>query len=252
MASNRTSNEDSPGFVSRIRFTGRGGGLVKALRGFDKSRHTVPDAVNGATLGFLARLCAAELSGEAESFFQRTRAALGYKRKDLALDVSSPLAVLSARDFTFEIGYDLVADSPSAYVVTRTLHSLRNGELVHLAAFDALFAAQFSALSFTLRKGVRVEAVIDAVESLDGVAAAVGRGSACATTEGAALRVDYPSDCGHCVLTVDGVEAEVVCEGASLEMRFPRAGSPAGLVTAFAAVRSAFSLTRNTALAGLL
>ncbi|AHF89960.1 hypothetical protein OPIT5_06740 [Opitutaceae bacterium TAV5] len=244
MASN-SSKDDSRSFVSRIQFVGRGGGLVKTLRGFDKSRHTVPDAVNSATQGFFARLCVAELSAEAETFFQRTRAALGYKRKDLALDVTPPAAVLAARDFTFEIGYDLAADSPSDYTVTRTLHSLRNSELVHLAEFDALFAAQFSALSFTLRKGVRVEAVIDAVESLDEPDA--GR-----PTEAAALRVDYPSDCGHCVLTVEGVEAEVVCEGATLEMRFPRAGSPAELVAAFAAVRAAFSLTRNTALAGLL
>jgi len=48
------------------------------------------------------------------------------------------------------------------------------------------------------------------------------------------------------------VKAEVICDGATLEMRFPRAGSPAELVEAFAAVRTAFSLSRDRVLAGLL
>jgi hypothetical protein len=35
-------------------------------------------------------------------------------------------------------------------------------------------------------------------------------------------------------------------------MRFPRPGSPREVVAAFAAVRSAFALTKNPVLAGLL
>jgi len=48
------------------------------------------------------------------------------------------------------------------------------------------------------------------------------------------------------------VEANVICDGATLEMRFPKNGSPRELVAAFAAVRSAFALTKNRVLAGLL
>jgi hypothetical protein len=84
---------------------------------------------------------------------------------------------------------------------------------------------------------VPVEAVVDAIEARGG-------------EDG--LAVNYPSDCQHCVITVDGVKAEVICDGATLEMRFPRAGSPAELVEAFAAVRVAFSLSRDRVLAGLL
>ena len=67
---------------------GRTGGPVKALRGFRKTHHSVPDAVNPATLGFLARLCTDELAEEAEAFFQAARQALAYKRKDIALAVT--------------------------------------------------------------------------------------------------------------------------------------------------------------------
>lgn len=224
-------------FVSRVCLIGRSEGLVKTLAGFKKQHHTVPDAVNAATEGFLAKLCAAELAAEAEQFFQRAKAAFGYKRTELALDVSSPTAVLTARDFTLEIAYGLQVADPASYAVTRTLHSL--GETAGAAhpELNALFAGQFTGIGFGLVKGVRVEAVIDAVE-------------ACGREHG--LAVNYPSDCRHCVIAVEGVAAEVVCDGATLEMRFPRAGSPAELVEAFAAVRSAFALSKDRVLAGLL
>jgi hypothetical protein len=95
----------------------------------------------------------------------------------------------------------------------------------------------FGGIVFGLTKGARVEAVIDAVEEKGGAGG---------------LTVSYPSDCRHCVLAVEGVSAEVICDGATLEMRFPRNGSPRELVESFAAVRSAFALTKDRVLAGLL
>lgn len=229
---------DAPhAFVSRISLVGRSAGLVKNLTGFRKQHHTVPDAVNAATTAFLGKLCAAELAEEAEAFFQRTKKTFAYKRAELTLEVSSPTAVLTARDFTLELAFALETANPASYEVVRTLHSLSDGELVARPAFNELFATMFTGMVFSLVKGVKVEAVIDAVEA---------RGGA----DG--LAVSYPSDCRHCVLRVDGVAAEVICDGATLEMRFPKPGSPAELVEAFAAVRSAFALSKNRVLAGLL
>lgn len=224
-------------FISRISLVGRDGGRVKALSGFKKQHHTVPDAVNAATEGFLAKLCATELAGEAEQFFQRAKAAFGYKRAELALAVNSPVAVLTAKDFTLEIAYALLPEDPAGYGITRTLYALSEVEGTARTELNDVFAAGFSGIVFALVKGVAVEAVIDAVEARGG-------------EDG--LAVNYPSDCGHCVITVDGVKAEVVCDGATLEMRFPRRGSPAELVEAFVAVRTAFALSRNRVLAGLL
>lgn len=211
--------------------------MVKNLTGFRKQHHTVPDAVNAATSAFLGKLCAGELAEEAERFFQRSRAAFAYKRSQLALEVTSPGAVLTARDFTLELAYGLAKADPARYEVTRTLHTLSEGGLVARPAFNELFGGMFTGMVFDLVKGVKVEAVIDAVEAGGG-------------EEG--LAVSYPSDYRHCVLLVEGVAAEVICDGATLEMRFPRPGSPAELVGAFAAVRSAFALTKNRVLAGLL
>lgn len=232
----RPAEAASP-FISRISLVGRDAGRVKMLAGFKKQHHTVPDAVNAATEGFLAKLCATELAAEAEEFYQRAKAAFGYKRTDLALTVSSPAAVLTAKDFTLEIAYALLPEDPASYGITRTLYALSETEGTARAELNDVFAAGFSGIVFALVKGVSVEAVIDAVEARGG-------------EDG--LAVNYPSDCAHCVITVDGVKAEVVCDGATLEMRFPRAGSPAELVEAFAAVRAAFALSRNRVLAGLL
>jgi len=238
------SADDPRTFISQVSLVGRGGGAFKTLGGFDKSRHTVPDAVNNATSGFLAKLCTPELSAEAEDFFQRAKDALSYKRKDIGLDVTSPMAVLSAKDFTLEITYALEAADPATYTITRTLHSLKNGDLLRVAEFDSLFAGQFSAIAFALKKGVRVEAVIDAVEGLES--------DEDGGDDTVKLRVDYPSDYRDCTLTVEGVDAAVVCDGATLEMRFGKNGSPRELVEAFASVRKAFALTKDRALAGLL
>ncbi len=229
--------DDPHQFVSRISLVGRSSGMVKTLAGFKKQHHTVPDAVNATTTTFLGKLCVSELSAESEQFFQRAKIALDYRRKDLALEVASPQAVLTAKDFTLEIAYALETGNPAGYEVTRTLHSLRSGELVSLPEFNELFDALFGGIVFGLTKGARVEAVIDAIEERGG--------------EGG-LTVSYPSDYRHCVLAVEGVSAEVICDGSTLEMRFPSNGSPRELVETFAVVRSAFALTKDRVLAGLL
>ncbi|MFT3868400.1 MAG: hypothetical protein QM715_07870 [Nibricoccus sp.] len=210
---------------------------MKLLGGFKKSHHTVPDAVNAATSGFLAKLCADELAEEAEKFFQAARETFGYKRKELTLDVTSPNAVLSAKDFTFELTYALDEADPASYVTTRALHGLRSTDFAATTECDTLFAGQFSELSFVLTKGATVESVIDAVEGLD---------------DASKLAVNYPSDCSRCILSVPGVSAEVRFEAGELAMVFPRSGAPRELLKAFVAVREAFALTKQPVLAGLL
>ena len=226
------SGEIPSSIVAGLGFLGRGGGAVKSLAGFQKGRHTLPTAANATTNAFLAKLCAVELEEEAETFFQRARAALGYKRRELSLQVASPAAVLTAKDFTFELAYALEESEPAHYAITRTLRDLSRAELVRQSEFEALFAGLFTELTFALRKGIRVEAVIDLVEALDAEDA---------------LAVAYPSDCTECTLTVPGVDAAVRCSGATLDLVFPTAGSPAALLDGFAAVRAAFALSPELA-----
>lgn len=218
--------------VAGVAFVGRGGGWVKNLDGFKKGHHTVPDAANAVTNAFLGKICEQALADEAEKLFQDVRAALGYKRKDIALTVTSPLAMLGAKDFSVEIFYALEEREPARYAVTTTLRGLMSVELARTEAFAGIFAGKFTEIAFALRKGASVPAVIDAIEELgpdDG------------------LTVTYPSDCRDCTIGVQGVDATVRCTGAALEIVFPRAGGPAELIEAFAAVREAFRIDRELA-----
>ncbi len=224
--------------IQQIRFVGTSAGTVKTLSAFKKSHHTVPEAVNSATQGFLAKLCADELAAEAETYFQRAREIFGYKRKDLTLDLSSPSATLISRDFTFEVVYGLNETEPAEYVVARRLSAVRHGDFLRTAETDDFFAGVFSELVFALSKGARVEDVIDAIEGLP-------------TDEERSLSVNYPSDCAHCTLAVGGVDAEVRFDGSELAVVFPRSGSPRELVDAFGLVRDAFALTKSRTLAGM-
>ena len=229
--------QDQSAFVQHVRFVGRSSGLVKTLSGFKKSHHTVPDAVNPATSAFLAKLCADELAVEAEKFFQHARAVFGYKRKEINLEVASPNAVLAAKDFTLELAYALDETGAASYLLTRSLHGLRSTDFVETSECETVFAQQFSELAFVLTKGAPVEAVVDAVEGLEG---------------DDALKVEYPSDCSDCTLAVAGVSAVVRFDGSELAMVFPRSGSPRELLEAFLVVREAFALSKRPVLAGLL
>lgn len=229
------TNELPSSLIAGLSFIGRGGGQVKALGGFKKGHHTVPDAANAVTNAFLGKICGHELATAAEQLFQDVRTRLDYKRKDISLAVAGPSALLTAKDFTVEIGYALESAAPARYSVTTTLRDLRNGDLAQTEEFAAVFAGRFTELAFALKKGARVEAIVDVIEALDG-------------QDG--LAVTYPSDCRECLIQVEGVGARVRCTGAALEMIFPRAGAPHELMAEFAAVRGAFHVHRG--LAGLL
>ncbi len=221
--------------ISSIAFVGRGGGHVKSLAGFRKGHHTLPDTANAVTNAFLGKICDTELSTEAERLFQAARTGLGYKRKDIALSVTGPLALLTSRDFAVEIAYALEEHDAARYAVTTTLRDLHDAGFARREEFSRIFAGRFTEIVFSLKKGARVEAVIDAIEALDG--------------EGG-LSVRYPSDYRDCVVRVDGVDAEVRCTSATLEVIFPRGWAPAELIDAFAAVREAFQISK--ALSGLI
>jgi hypothetical protein len=230
--------------IAGISFIGRSGGAVKALGGFKKGRHTLPDAVNATTNAFLGKLCAGELAEEGETLFQSVRTGLGYKRKDVSLAVAGQSAVLSAKDFSVEIFYALEEGDASRYAVTTTLRELKNADLARTTEFAGIFAGKFSEISFGLKKGARVEAVIDAIEALEDSDASGGEAGDEGEVRGK-LSVSYPvglqrvRDCRR-----EGVEARVRCTGASLEMVFPRSGGPAELMDGFVAVRGAFAISK--------
>ena len=74
---------------------------------------------------------------------RRPERALGYKRKEIALSVASPLATLTAKDFTVEIVYALEESDATRYAVTTTLRELRDAGLARRDEFRAFFPPGF-------------------------------------------------------------------------------------------------------------
>lgn len=234
---NKAKGGRKSGFVSALRFSGNESGQVKALAGFKKGQHTVPDGVNASTHAFLAKLCAQELSEEAETLFQAARTRCAYKRKELELTTGAPCALLNTKDFALQIEYGFDGSDSTRWRKEWSLTGFTELAFLRGEACNDLFAGRFSELVFTLEgAGAQVEAVIDAVEALE---------------EGD-LSVDYPSDCSHCVLKVEGLAAEVIFNGRELTMRFGRAGSPAELLEGFMAVKEAFALSKSGPLSGII
>lgn len=221
--------------IAGISFIGRSGGAVKSLGGFRKGHHTLPTTANATTSAFLGKICSGELTARAEKLYQAVRTGLGYKRKDATLNITGPVALLAAREFVVELAYALEPAAPARYAVTMTLHGLRNAGLARTTEFTAIFAGEFSEISFALKGGAQVEAVIDVIEAL---------------VDGEGLTVSYPSDCRECVIRVADVDASVRCTGAALDLIFARAGSPAELIDGFGVVRGAFAISK--VLAGLI
>jgi hypothetical protein len=203
------------------------------LKGFNKKHHTVPDAATPATVAFLGRLVAPELEEEAEDFFQRTRAALGYKRREISLLSEGGRAVLETKDFSLEWLYALAEEDPGEWVRTFALTGLSSRDLLGNPGFDALFRGVFGVLEFHLASPVQVEAVIDAVEE-----AGEKRRSAGA----AEIVVEYPSNCSRCLLRVGGTDVVAVFTGDVLRMEFPQSGSPLELAEEFARIRGFFDI----------
>lgn len=224
-----------PNVVASIAFVGRSLGAIKTLRGFRKPQHTLPDAANAATNAFLGKICAEELADETERVFQEVRSALGYKRKELSLSVTSPTALLTARDFSLDWLYAVDDENPAHYRITTTMRDLHDLDQARSDAFRDVFAGRFTEIEFALQKGASVEAVIDAIEALDGENG---------------LGVDYPSDYRDCTIRVSGVDATVRCTGSSLDVVFPRGGSPAELIEAFAEIHRSFQISKM--LSGLI
>jgi hypothetical protein len=64
------------------------------------------------------------------------------------------------------------------------------------------------------------------------------------------LSVDYPSSCAECSVRIQGVDADIVIDGATLEARIGRMSTASDLLRVFAASRSRFEASER--LAGLL
>jgi len=196
-------------------FFGSSSGRVRELPGFIKGRHIVPQAATSAAREFVSRIGAPLVDQRIEDAFQRARAALSLRRRDLAISRNGDTALLATPSFEYEARCALVEDDPSRYHIECTLRLCAPLDEALVAAIDAVFPLEFHALHFTAATPCAVEALIDALED----------------TDPDVLTVDYPSDCASCEVSLAGHSARLFYDGIRLEVHAP---SPVGAADLFA------------------
>lgn len=231
-------HSDPPvGILRGIRFLGQTTGQIKKLSGFKKGIHALPTAATPTTNAFLGKICDAELKGEAETFFQKSRTLLNYKRKDLQLTAANGSACLLTRDFSLEWQYLIEEETPDCWCRTLILHSIQPEADIHSEAFDEIFSGTFDRLEFTLSQAISIEEIIDTIEAL---------------SPPSQLQIDYPSDCKFCTLIAPDITAKIIFTNNSVEMNFPRPGSPGALFSDFLRLRQEFSIHQASGLSPII
>lgn len=177
-------NEDLLPWVSLV---GERSGRVKELAAYRK-----PSGFSGGS--FQPRgLGAEEVERAGNELFASIRAAMGYKRKDIAFSYDGAAGMLVCRDFDLALEIVFPADEPDAFRLRKTVSNLKS-DAVFDTAFNELFGEVFQRLELRSTSPVRVEDWIDRVEDLD------------LEDE---WRLQYPPDYEYCTLRLPGSEFEI-------------------------------------------
>lgn len=193
-------------------------GNVKNLLGFRKGFHKPPAVLPDANFERqFASICAPDLEQHARDLFEKLRAARGYKRKEINLNVGAPDATLTTADFTLDVRYELDPADPGDFRLVHDLHTIRDITVFADGSLNEVFNGTFNRVSFSFGETIDMEDLIDELEDAPGGAAA--------------LR--YPPDCSECTIQLPGFAGNVRVTPRELEVVSPTGASPAELVKTF-------------------
>ena len=204
--------------VRNVHLLGTRPGNVKNLLGFRKGFHKVPAVLpdHNFERQFPA-MCESDLEQLARELFEKLRAARGYKRKEINLNVGSPDATLTTSDFTLDLRYEVDPADPGDYRLVHDLHSIRDIAVFADGSLNEVFSGAFNRVSFSFGQAIDMEDLIDELEDAPG-------GSA---------TLKYPPDCSECSIKLDGFVGNVRVTPRELEVVSPMGTSPAELVKTF-------------------
>ncbi len=210
-------SQSTPAEVRSVHLLGQRPGNVKNLLGFRKGFHKVPAVLPDASFERqFPAICAPDLEQLARDLFEKLRAARGYKRKEINLNVGSPDATLTTSDFTLDLRYELDTD-PGDFLLVHDLHTIRDIAVFADGSLNDVFSGVFSRVLFTFGQPIDMENLIDELEDAPGGAAT--------------LR--YPPDCSECSIHLDGFVGQVRVTPRELAVVSPAGTSPAELVKTF-------------------
>ncbi|WP_216851100.1 hypothetical protein [Acidisphaera sp. L21] len=120
-------------------------GAIRQLDGFKRGYHKVPTDINDSAEGWCHRPLADRGAEELQELYQRARAALNARRKDLRKEEDGGSGDLDTPAFRYSIETGQNPEDPAEYIIRRRLE-LRQGWAAHRAAIDELFGSEFDRL----------------------------------------------------------------------------------------------------------
>lgn len=206
--------------TSNTHLVGTRPGNVKSLLGFRKGVHKIPALLPDPMYERqFAAISAPDIDKLGLELFEKLRAARGYKRKEINLNVAAPDATLTTADFTLDLAYSPDPEDPGDYRLTYDLHSIRDITIFADGSLDAVFTGVFNRVSLTFAQPISVENLIDELEE----------------KPGASSDLRYPPDCSEVVMQLPGLAGQVRVTSREFEVVSPAGTSPAGLVKSFVA-----------------
>jgi hypothetical protein len=193
LSDREAEREVQAGDLKSIDFLGSTTGPIRNLRGFIKQKHTMPDCVDTHTKSFVEKISEQDLEDEAIRYHDQIKSNFAYKRKEITLDVASPTAHISTKDFDFTIHYAQDTADPSSYTTQYQITNIKDSTALSDDGLAAILNNNFNEVKFSLSGSIDIERLIDLVEEQDRPD----------------IALEYPADCSHLTITATGIEGAI-------------------------------------------
>ncbi|WZO98728.1 hypothetical protein EP7_000316 [Isosphaeraceae bacterium EP7] len=181
---------------------------VRALAGFTSKFHKIPDAVNEGSRRLMAKIAQKDLEGFLDEAYAEVQKRMRYTRKELTLekpDDGEGLGSISTPDFFYTIAVVHQEDDPSRVAFARELSELSGPAILESEPFRAIFDGMFDTVRVRFAAPLKVETVIDAIED----------------QRRDDLKVQYPSDCAYCEISLARNPVAIRVTPGVMELRHP-------------------------------
>lgn len=184
-------------------FRGANSESVKRLSGWKKG-FRLPDSASLSSTSFIQSLGAGDLQARFNSFHERIRKNLNYKRSAITCGESAGTFSCITPDFTFSISLGLDKEEPARYVESLILSEIRNPAVVASPGFGAVFNSEFDEVVLAYSQPFDIGRIIDAIEAMGNPK----------------VGVEYPPDARECTVVFASMNIRLKFSGKTLVYAF--------------------------------